>query len=220
MHGKGRSEERGRAVGGVLHLGRTSKDRPYPRVVTQPGEPTVVVFTTTQNKLRDALDVRLGPCVPVSGFQRPLCSPLMQDGLEQPRHTAALYTVLTGDAPEAALTLVEEEGEGRLFIWSTEYVAALASKNAELQALADADDQHGDALLTAYTAGLDALDAAWLAAADWPSHFVGTRNRLAPRLGTASTAQENSQPVWCWYGPSVAMFTVVSGTGPFPGTRA
>lgn len=170
-------------------------DRPYPLPVSKPIEPTAVVFTATEDALRVGLDVRLGPCVPASGLRRALCSPLMQDGSEQPHHTAALHTVLTGNHADEALTLVEQNGDGRLFVWSDDFVEVLASKNAQLQALADADEAQDDEDLTTFTAALDALDAQWLAATDWPAHFVSTRNRLAPRLGTASDAHQKHQPV-------------------------
>ena len=193
--------------------------RLYPLPVSQPGESTAVVFAATEDALRVGLDVRLGPFVPAAGRRRALCSPLMQHGSEQPHHTAALYTVLTGNHADEALTLVEQEGDGRLFVWSDDFVAALASKNAELQALADADDAQNDEELTTFTAALDALDAQWLAAAHWPAHFVGTRNRLAPRLGRAAEAQQRHLPVWCWYGPAVPTFQVVNGEGPYPANR-
>jgi hypothetical protein len=115
--------------------------------------------------------------------------------------------------------VVEQRGDGRLFVCTAEFVDALSRANAELLALAAEDDARADKGLSSFAARLDEIDQAWLAATDWPTSFVSTQNRLAPRLGWASEAERSSQPLWCWYGPAVPQFDVVSGTGPYPSKR-
>jgi hypothetical protein len=163
--------------------------------------------------------VSTGPCVPPPGRAEALCSPLQQHGGEEPTHTSALYAVLTGRPSVEALEQIDEDRPGRLFVCRSPFVEAMAAANDELQRLADEDESQGDDELHRFTRRLDAIDAAWLTAAPWPKNFVGTRNRLAPRLGLASAARASSEPLWCWYGPSIPQYTVRTGTGPYPGKR-
>jgi hypothetical protein len=115
---------------------------------------------------------------------------------------------------------MDEDPPGRLFVCRSPFVEAMAAANDELQRLSDEDEAQGDDELHQFTRGLDAIDAAWLTAAPWPKHYVSTRNRLAPRLGLASAARASGEPLWCWYGPSIPQFTVMTGTGPNPGNRS
>jgi hypothetical protein len=177
----------------------------------------VVVFAVPEATLRASMRTATGPCVPTADHQPALCSPLEQHGGEEPRTTAALYAVLTGRSASEALEPVDEDGPGRLFVCSRPFVEAMANMNAELQSLGDEDDAAGDRLLPRFTARLDELDRAWLAAGRWPEHFLGVRNRLAPRLGRATEAITSGHPLWCWYGPSVPQFVVVQGSGPYRG---
>jgi hypothetical protein len=117
------------------------------------------------------------------------------------------------------LRLVGQRGNGRLFVCSAEFVEALSQAHVELLALADEDDSRADKGLSSFAARLGEIDQAWLAATDWPTSFVSTQNRLAPRLGLASEAERSSQTLWCWYGPAVPQFDVVSGAGPYPSKR-
>ena len=177
---------------------------------------TAVFFVLPEQRLTD-MEVATGPCVPAPGRSGSLVSPLKQDGSELPRHSAALLGVLGGQGSvEAALCHVQGDGQARLFVCTSAYVDAVADANERLQRLADEDDRRGDADLTEFTKALDTLDAAWLAATDWPASFVGTRNRLATRLGKASKARMEGLPLWAWYGPSVPQFVVVSASGPDP----
>lgn len=178
---------------------------------------TAVLFALAEERLA-GMEIATGPCVPAPGRSRPLVSPLAQHDGEQPRHTAALLGVLGGEGTaEAALQHVEAKGSGSLFVCKPAFVEALANAGERLQRLADEDDSRGDADLTEFTKALDALDRAWLTATDWPVSFVGTRNRLAHRLGPGSEARNKCLPLWAWYGQSVPQFVVTSGQGQYPG---
>lgn len=183
----------------------------------QSSDQAAVVFTVSEATLRAAMGTAAGPCIPVADGQSPLCSPLQQDGDEDPHHTAALYEVLTGGPASDALEAVDDDAPGRLFVCSKPFVDAMAEANAVLQRLGDEDDDAGDRHLPRLTTRLDALDVAWLHAAAWPRHYVSVRNRLAPRLGRASEARTTGNPLWCWYGPRVPEFVVQAGQGPYQG---
>jgi hypothetical protein len=87
----------------------------------------------------------------------------------------------------------------------------MAAANELFIRLADQDEADGDDEYCRSSAQWTEYDRAWLAAGDWPSNVVGTSNRLT-RLGRAMEAREKSQPLYCWFGPSVAQFVVrVSG---------
>lgn len=161
------------------------------------------------------MDVATGPCVPAHGRTKALRSPLVQNGSELPHHTAALFTVLTGRDAQEALELVEAKDSGRRFACSEAFVAAMAAANDELLALGAADDAAGDKDLPRFAARHGELDRAWLQAIDWPEHFDGTGNRLT-RLGLASEALRNGQPMWAWYGAAVPQYVVAVGHGAYP----
>jgi hypothetical protein len=128
---------------------------------------------------------------------------------------AALYSVLTGQSADAVLESVEASREGRLFRCSDAFVDAMADANELLVRLGDKDRERADKNLTAFTAQMSAYDAAWMAAASWPASMVSTRNRLM-RLGKARIAREKLQPLFCWYGPRVPEYVVVSGQRSYP----
>ena len=175
----------------------------------------VVLFTFPERKLA-AMDVALGPCVPLPGARGPLCSPLTQGVGETPQLTAALYQALTGRPADEALEMLVREGIGTLSRCTDPFVAAMADANETLLRLADEDEANGDQDLPRFVAQQDAYDAAWMACGRWPSSVVSTSNRLV-RMGSARVARETGQTLYCWHGPSVPQFTVVSGHGPYPG---
>jgi hypothetical protein len=187
----------------------------YAHSVSPPSDITSVFFAVPERDLRE-MDVATGPCVPITGRSKSLCSPLLQDGGELPHHTAALFTVLTGRDADGSLELVQQSGLGRLYVCSKQFLTAMAEANAQLLALGHQDDDAGDKDLPRFGARHDELDRAWLNATDWPPHFVGTGNRLT-RLGLAAEAVRKGLPLWAWYGPAVRQFVVATGTGPYPG---
>lgn len=175
------------------------------------------MFTVPPKRLRE-MDVALGPCVPTGGRKRSLVGPLRQDRGETPRMTAALLTALTGSPAGCALTAIDSGGKGLLHECSEPFVQAMASANRLLSQLATEDKVRGDSELTSFVAKLEEYDLAWQAAVHWPREVVSTRNRLG-RMGWARIALERNQPLYCWHGPAVAEFVVVSGEGPYPGRR-
>lgn len=175
----------------------------------------VVVFTVPEKRLRE-MDLATGPCVPTDGRKRPLAGVLRQDGGEYPEQTAALYTALTGRSADGALILLRQEGQGRLFQFSQDFVDAMADANLELIRLSEEDDRRGDKELTSFAQRQEAIDRAWLSLGGWPSSVVGTSNRLG-RMAWAVTARDKGQPLYVWHGPRVPEYVVVSGRGPYPG---
>lgn len=129
----------------------------------------------------------------------------------------ALFVVLGGPASrrEDALELVATSGAGSLYRCSDEFVALMRSANDEAIRLGDLDKANGDRDLTHFMANHDSLAAAWLEAGSWHRAQVSTSNRLL-RMAWARTAQEKDQPLFCWYGPPVPQYMVVSGRGPYP----
>lgn len=164
---------------------------------------TCVVFTVAEKRLV-AMDVATGPCVPVGGRKHALTSVHSQEGPERPEQMAAFYTVLTGEDATDALELIEERRPGRLYRCSGRFKAALVEADAELHRLADEDSD-------GFERRREELDRAWLATGVWYPGLASTQNRLF-RSGTARTAAEKGQELYCWYGPSVPEYVVVSGT--------
>jgi hypothetical protein len=177
----------------------------------------VVVFTVPEDKLA-SMDLALGPCVPLPGRKRPLRSPLNQHVGETRLLTAALYSALTGNPADEALERFSQAGDGVLSRCTDRFVDAMADANKLLLRLADEDEAGGDRALTTFAKQQRAYDRAWMAAGAWPLAVVGTRNRLV-RMGSASLAREKGQPLYCWHGPSVPQFLLVTGHGPNPGKR-
>ncbi len=175
----------------------------------------VVFFSVPEKRLRE-MDVSTGPCVPTGGRKRPLAGVLRQDGGEYPEQTAALYTALTGRPADGALVLLQQEGKGRLFRCSQDFVRAMAEANDELLRLGEEDKRRGDDALSSFVERSQAIDRAWMDVGNWPSSVVGTGNRLG-RMAWARTARDKGQPLYVWHGPRVQEYTVVSGQGPYPG---
>lgn len=168
----------------------------------------VVVFTVPEKRL-SGMRVATGPCVPAPGRKRPLVGLGRQDGGEQPEQTAALYTALTGHAPEGVLRLVAREGRGRLFLCSPEFVTAMAEAKDLLDELAARDEQRGNAEPSAFVAQYSAWDRAWRATGAWPRSVSGTSHRLG-RLHWAQVARDRGQPLHVWHGPRVEEYEVVA----------
>lgn len=167
------------------------------------------------------MDVAMGPCVPLPGRKHALRSVHQQQGPERVEQMLWLYVVL-GGAPQrrhTALELLQNSGPGRLYRCSDEFVELMAHANRELVTLGDEDKARGDKEFTTSTVRRNELDAAWLAAGKWHRAQVSTVSRLF-RIGGARIAQEKSQSLYCWYGPPVQEYVVVSGTGPYPSKQA
>lgn len=175
---------------------------------------TAVVFSVPEKRL-SAMDVATGPCVPVGGRKHALVSVHQQEGPEQPDQMAALYSVLTGRSPSEALRLVDEKDGSRLYLCSDGFVDAMADTNQPLVRLGDADKERGDRSFSSFAAKMAELDAAWMGTGNWHSAMVSTRNRLT-RMGKARIAREKGQPLYCWYGPQLQEYIVISGRGPYP----
>ena len=172
----------------------------------------VVVFTVHPRRLVE-MEVATGPCVAVGGRDTALCSPLTQDRGETKRQTAALYTALTGRPADGVLIEVGRSGDSVLYRCADGFVVVMAAANELFVRLADQDEAGGDGEYSRSSAQWTEYDRAWLAAGDWPSSVVSTRNRLT-RLGRAMNARETSQPLYCWFGPSVTEFVVRSSGDP------
>ena len=192
-----------------------SRHQPKDHAVTEAAATpthTCVVFTAPEKRLA-AMDVALGPCVPLPGRKTSIVSVHQQEGPERPEQMTALYTVLTGDAPDGVLTLVSQREGGRLYRCSDEFVAVMANTERILATLAEADRGNRQFEGTPYDEKVAELDAAWLRLGNWHSAMVSTRNRLF-RLAKARIAQEKGQPLFCWYGRPVPEYVVVQGSGP------
>lgn len=113
------------------------------------------------------------------------------------------------------MELVSTSGPGSLYRCSEEFVALMRSANDEAIRLGSLDKANGDNDLTLFMAHHHSLDAAWLEAGSWHRAQVSTSNRLI-RMAWARTAQDKSQPLFCWYGPPVPQYVIMSGTGPYP----
>lgn len=175
----------------------------------------VVVFACPAKDLTQ-FAVATGPCVPLPGQSRALCSPLSQDTGETPEQTTALYTALTGRPASEAMMPLDEAGAGLLSRCSDEFVAAMAAANDHSLKLADQDEARGDSDLTSFTAYQDELSRTWMQATVWPRSVVGLHNRLT-RLAWAQVSQEKGLPLYAWHGPSAPQFVLVERTGPYPG---
>lgn len=176
------------------------------------GRRAVVVFTVPPDRLR-RMDVATGPCVPRAGFERPLQGALAQDLGESPAQSAALFTALTGRAPEGALVVLDEAGRGRLSVCSETFLNAMADACEEHLALADADKAAGSKAMPTSARAHDELAAAWRQAVRWPRHVAPLGRRLA-RLGWARQARLKEQPLYMWHGPSVPVFAIATGRVP------
>lgn len=176
------------------------------------GRRAVVVFTVPPDRLR-RMDVATGPCVPRAGLKRPLQGALAQDLGESPAQSAALFTTLTGQAPERALVVLEEAGRGRLSVCSETFLNAMADTCEEHLALADADRAAGRKDLPTFVRAQEELAGAWRQAVRWPRHVVPLGQRLG-RLGWARQARLEDQPLYMWHGPSVPMLGIATGRTP------
>ena len=178
---------------------------------------TCVVFSVPEKSLRE-MNVATGPCVPLPGRKRALRGVLWQDGPETPKQMRALFDVLGGAHSErkSALELIATSGPGSLYRCSEEFVTLMRRENEEAVRLSNLDEANGDKGYRLFVANREKLDAAWLKAGEWHRSLVGTGNKFG-RLGWARIAQEKDQPLYCWYGPPVPEFVVVSGSGPYPG---
>ncbi len=139
--------------------------------------------------------------MPSPGKRRPLVSVHWQHYGDRPEHMTALYQVLTGRPPSGAWDEVKAADTSILATFSDDFRSALAS-------LRDTDQ---DVLVT-----LDEVAARWLEAAPWPSdqrvEGLG-RNRLSGMIGLANKAIEKQSPLYCWFGPAVPEYVIVSGQG-------
>lgn len=178
---------------------------------------TCVVFTVPEKRLT-AMDIGRGPCVPLPGRKTSIVSVHQQQGPERPQQMLALYTVLTGQVRNDAMTLEAEKEVSRLYRCSEDFVAAMAAASRSLARLAEEAQATGAIDGTRFDSMRAELDAAWLRLGNWHSAMVSTSNRLF-RLGKARIAQDKGQSLFCWYGPPVPEYVVVQGTGPYPGNR-
>ncbi|WP_136517373.1 hypothetical protein [Cellulomonas telluris] len=178
---------------------------------------TVVVFTVPEKRLRE-MDTATGPCVPTGNRRRALAGPTRQDDGELPRHTAALYTALTGRPADDALVVVDRAGPGVLHRCSDAFVDAMAAANEEMIRLADDDDADGDRDLTRFVRRFHEVGRAWLCATQWPRDVVDVSGRLG-RLGWARLARERGHPLYAWHGPSRPAYGVVFAPLGDPGRR-
>jgi hypothetical protein len=110
-----------------------------------------------------------------------------------------LYRVLTGRPPSGAWDEVKAAETSILATFCDDFRSALASLR----------DTQQDVLVT-----LDEVAARWLEAAPWPSdqrvEGLG-RNRLSSMIGLANKAIEKQSPLYCWFGPAVPEYMIVSG---------
>lgn len=180
---------------------------------------TAVIFSVPERRLA-AMDVAVGPCVPLPGRKTSVASVHAQEGYETPGITSALYRVLTGRNDAELLTLLSEEGEGRLFRVADRFLAAMADASRHLASLIPGSPPLPDGEEDGTPFGMQnrRWDEAWITEAEWPPEMVSTRNRLY-RIGQARVAQEKGLPLYVWYGPRVPEYVVVSGPGPHPSTR-
>lgn len=169
---------------------------------------TVVVFTVPEKRLRE-MDVALGPCVPTGGRKRPLVGVTRQEGGEYPHHSAALYTVLTGQPAEGALQLLEEKGRGRLYKHSTSFVDAMADASLTVDRLFAEDDARGDRHWSSVAAQHEEWSREWMRIGRWPRDAKTTTHRLW-RMQWAVKARERGQSLYLWHGPEREMYTVES----------
>ncbi len=118
-----------------------------------------------------AMGIALGPCVPTERQRRALVSPLLQDTGEGPEQTEALFAALIGER-RVELLRPTASGAGRLAQCSEVFFNALADASQRLVAITDLD---------AFTAMLDEIDRAWMAATSWPPHYVSLQTTLQER---------------------------------------
>lgn len=161
------------------------------------------------------MDTATGPCVPTGNRQRALAGALRQEYGELPRHTAALYTVLTGLPPEGAMAIVDRQGDGTLHRCTDAFVDAMADEQELLHGLLDEDLADGDEDRTRLAARVDELERAWLAATGWPRDLVSLSGRLA-RMEWARLARERGHPLYAWHGPSRRMYVAVPSRATSP----
>jgi hypothetical protein len=164
------------------------------------------------------MDVAAGPCVPLPGRKHSLRSVHQQQGPERPEQMRALFVVLGGAERdrETALELIEQRDRGTLFRCSDRFLQLMADENERQIHLSAQDTADGDPHSSRSVRRQEELDAAWMATGQWHRGQVSTRNRLV-RIAWARVAQEKGQALYCWYGPSVREYVIVSGQGPYPG---
>lgn len=159
-----------------------------------------VVFTCPA-ALAATIDTATGPCVPSPGKRRRLVSVHWQHYGDRAEHMIALYQVLTGRPASGAWDEVKAADAAMLATFSNAFRSALASLG----------DRNQDVLVA-----LDEVAARWLEAAPWPSdqRVEGlSRNRLPGMVGVANKAIEKQSPLYCWCGPAVPEYVIVSGQG-------
>lgn len=200
---------RRRTAGRAAEAAATTEPVSRSFAVPPPSPEAAVIFTVTEAQLRE-MTVEAGPCVPAPGGKEPLVPPGLQQYGESPQQTAALFTALTGRSAGDVLALVEAKAPGTLMRFSEEFVTAMADANRLHLRLAEEDQHHGGDELTRFGAARRELDAAWMAAGDWPAERVGTLNKLT-RLREARDAQEQGRDLYVWYGPSVVEYVIITG---------
>lgn len=173
--------------------------------VVPPNFEIAVVHFTADDATLATLDLGLGPCVAASEQQMPLVNPIMQDRGEGLAQTASLYKALTGLPDDHALVLIARQGPGHLHRYADDFLNACADYSQRMREASDSEWQTLEA----------DLDRAWMDAAIWPTSFVSLRNRIG-RIHEARVARENTEPFYCWHGPSTRSITVVHGTGEYP----
>ncbi|TBN57086.1 hypothetical protein EYE40_06545 [Glaciihabitans arcticus] len=179
---------------------------------------TCIVFSVPENRL-SAMDVAIGPAVPLPGRTTSIVSVHAQQGGESAENMRDLFVVLGGSPLERdeALERFAEVGDGLLYRCSATFLNLMVEEEAATLRVLHEEQAGGESETPRWLARRNALDEAWLAGSSWHPDQVSTGNKLF-RLGLARMAHEKGQALYCWYGPSVPEYVIESGTGPYPGS--
>jgi hypothetical protein len=177
--------------------------------VDQGGRTGRVTFRARDEEIA-LLDVARGPCVdrvgPRGGRRRPLASPFDQwpDGIEQ---MEALFRLIARDPSAEPWAGRQTKGPGTLCRYNGEFTEGLL----EIWRAREATEAEDDDDLRPYRE----VAGAWLSPVSWPhgQQVGGLLSRLVVDVGNARLTQEQGQGLYCWFGPLVPEYVLVSGVG-------
>jgi hypothetical protein len=157
------------------------------------------------DKDADGIDIAIGPCVPRIGPRggrlRALVSPHLQHRVTTLDQVAGLYTVLTGGPAADAFDRVRSAGSGSLARLSVPF----ASRLADLGAI----EVDAESTLAAQKAIADR----WYRAVPWGPEMRAVDHIVLTFAGASFLARAKGHRTYCWVGPSVREYTIVSGVG-------
>lgn len=162
------------------------------------------VLLTAKQRDVDRVDGASGPCVPLPTRKRPLVS-VHRQFHDTPEQFSALFGVL-GGRPSEAWTEIGKTRGAMLVKLSDHFVDVLADLSRRA-----IDVPEGE---VADLSEIEEVAVRWRQATRWPKRQLakGLIDRLILDAAWSRVAREKSQDVYCWFGPAVPEYEIVSGT--------